>query len=117
MICVYFGPDFNEANEPSSTCRLRFKLRVEASAPPFVTKQYPVRGVVQGGPDFGSARMAAKNVASASALADDLIMPELKDFAGSVAVVVSSCDAFFDAWRPFVFFFESTGVIVRSQSF
>jgi hypothetical protein len=47
-----------------------------------------------------------KNVASASALADDLIMPELKDFAGSVAVVVSSCDAFFDAWRPFVFFFR-----------
>ena len=47
-----------------------------------------------------------KNVASASALADDLIMPELKDFAGSVAVVVSSCDAFFDAWHPFVFFFR-----------
>src|SRR3954468_11591130 len=33
-------------------------------------------------------------------------MPELKDFAGSVAIVVSSCDAFFDAWRPFVFFFR-----------
>jgi hypothetical protein len=33
-------------------------------------------------------------------------MPELKDFVGSVAVVVSSCDAFFDAWRPFVFFFR-----------
>jgi hypothetical protein len=33
-------------------------------------------------------------------------MPELKDFASSVAVVVSSCDAFFDAWRPFVFFFR-----------
>src|SRR5437588_11165857 len=33
-------------------------------------------------------------------------MPELKDFAGSVAVVVSSCDASFDAWRPFVFFFR-----------
>jgi hypothetical protein len=33
-------------------------------------------------------------------------MPELKDFARSVAVVVSSCDAFFDAWRPFVFFFR-----------
>ena len=33
-------------------------------------------------------------------------MPTLKDFAGSVAIVVSSCDAFFDAWRPFVFFFR-----------
>jgi hypothetical protein len=33
-------------------------------------------------------------------------MPELKDFASSVAVIVSSCDAFFDAWRPFVFFFR-----------
>ena len=26
VICVYlFGPVFNEANEPSSTCRLRFQ--------------------------------------------------------------------------------------------
>jgi len=33
-------------------------------------------------------------------------MPELKDFASSVSIVVSSCDAFFDAWRPFVFFFR-----------
>ncbi len=33
-------------------------------------------------------------------------MPELKDFASSVAMVVSSCDAFFDAWRPFAFFFR-----------
>ena len=32
--------------------------------------------------------------------------PTLKDFASSVAIVVSSCDAFFDAWRPFVFFFR-----------
>ena len=28
-------------------------------------------------------------------------MAELHDFKGSVALVVSSCDAFFDAWRPF----------------
>lgn len=28
-------------------------------------------------------------------------MPELNDFRSSVAVLVSSCDAFFDAWRPF----------------
>ncbi|MGI8889948.1 MAG: hypothetical protein ACR2G0_04090 [Chthoniobacterales bacterium] len=33
-------------------------------------------------------------------------MPELTDFKGSVAVIVSSCDAFFDAWRPFYCFFE-----------
>jgi hypothetical protein len=33
-------------------------------------------------------------------------MAELKDFAPSVAVVVSSCDAFFDVWRPFAFFFR-----------
>jgi hypothetical protein len=33
-------------------------------------------------------------------------MPELNDFASSVAVVVSSCDKFFDAWRPFAFFFR-----------
>jgi hypothetical protein len=33
-------------------------------------------------------------------------MPELKDFASSVAILVSSCDAFFDAWQPFAFFFR-----------
>jgi len=32
-------------------------------------------------------------------------MPELKDFASSVAIVVSTCDAFFDVWRPFTYFF------------
>ena len=31
-------------------------------------------------------------------------MAELKDFVGSVAIVVSSCDSFFDVWRPFAFF-------------
>jgi hypothetical protein len=39
-------------------------------------------------------------------LPDELRMPELKAFASSVAIVVSTCDAFFDAWRPFVFFFR-----------
>jgi hypothetical protein len=39
-------------------------------------------------------------------LSHELRMPELKAFASSVAIVVSSCDAFFDAWRPFVFFFR-----------
>jgi len=35
VICVYlFWSGFNEANEPSSTCRLCFKLRVETSTPP-----------------------------------------------------------------------------------
>ncbi|MBA3963720.1 MAG: hypothetical protein H0X40_17720 [Chthoniobacterales bacterium] len=33
-------------------------------------------------------------------------MADLKDFQSSVAIVVSSCDAFFDAWRPFARFFE-----------
>jgi len=33
-------------------------------------------------------------------------MKELRDFAGAVSIVVSSCDAFFDAWRPFAFFFR-----------
>jgi hypothetical protein len=39
-------------------------------------------------------------------LPHELRMPELKAFASSVAIVVSSCDAFFDAWRPFAFFFR-----------
>ena len=33
-------------------------------------------------------------------------MKQLGDFAASVAIVVSSCDAFFDCWRPFAFFFR-----------
>ena len=33
-------------------------------------------------------------------------MPELKDFTSSVAIIVSSCDAFFDAWRPFTVLFR-----------
>jgi hypothetical protein len=33
-------------------------------------------------------------------------MPELKDFTSSVAVLVSSCDSFFDAWRPFTVLFR-----------
>ncbi len=33
-------------------------------------------------------------------------MPELKDFTSSVAVLVSSCDSFFDAWRPFSVLFR-----------
>jgi hypothetical protein len=47
-----------------------------------------------------------KFLASRILLPHELRMPELKAFASSVAVVVSSCDAFFDAWRPFVFFFR-----------
>jgi hypothetical protein len=33
-------------------------------------------------------------------------MAELNDFKNSVAIMVSSCDAFFDAWRPFHAFLE-----------
>lgn len=33
-------------------------------------------------------------------------MPELQDFKSSVVVLVSSCDAFFDAWQPFYAFFQ-----------
>ncbi|MBA3832385.1 MAG: hypothetical protein H0X34_10940 [Chthoniobacterales bacterium] len=33
-------------------------------------------------------------------------MPALRDFTESVAILVSSCDAFFDAWKPFTEFFE-----------
>jgi hypothetical protein len=33
-------------------------------------------------------------------------MSQLNDFAESVSIVVSSCDRFFDAWRPFAFFFR-----------
>jgi hypothetical protein len=33
-------------------------------------------------------------------------MKPLKDFADSIAIVVSSCDPFFDAWRPFARFFQ-----------
>src|SRR4051812_34105133 len=33
-------------------------------------------------------------------------MKDLGDFSSEVSVVVSSCDAFFDAWRPFAFFFR-----------
>jgi len=35
-------------------------------------------------------------------------MKQLEDFTDSVAVVVSSCDAFFDCWRPFAFFFRKS---------
>jgi hypothetical protein len=55
-------------------------------------------------------------------------VPALTDFQNSVAIVVSSCDAFFDAWRPFSAFvkkfwpdcpFEifllTNGLRVRSQ--
>jgi hypothetical protein len=34
-------------------------------------------------------------------LEDELRMPELRDFQSSVAILISSCDAFFDAWKPF----------------
>ena len=42
-----------------------------------------------------------KNLACGPALRDEFPMAELQDFKGFVALVVSSCDAFFDAWKPF----------------
>jgi hypothetical protein len=33
-------------------------------------------------------------------------MNQLEDFTSSISIVVSSCDRFFDAWRPFAFFFR-----------
>jgi hypothetical protein len=47
-----------------------------------------------------------KFLARLRVLLDELRMPQLSAFASSVAVVVSSCDAFFDTWRPFFFFFR-----------
>jgi hypothetical protein len=37
---------------------------------------------------------------------DVSVMKELREFSSDVSIVVSSCDAFFDAWRPFAFFFR-----------
>jgi hypothetical protein len=37
---------------------------------------------------------------------DEFTVAELRDFKESVAIVVSSCDAFFDAWQPFNFFLK-----------
>ena len=45
-----------------------------------------------------------KSLATENALPHGCAMPQLKDFAGSVAILVSSCDPFFDVWRPFAFF-------------
>ncbi len=33
-------------------------------------------------------------------------MKTLEEFADSVVIIVSSCDVFFDCWRPFAFFFR-----------
>src|SRR5436305_14914475 len=51
----------------------------------------------------GGARQV-KSLAPHPTVRDELLMAELNDFKGSVAIVVSSCDAFFDAWRPFAAF-------------
>jgi hypothetical protein len=37
---------------------------------------------------------------------DEFNVAQLQDFRESVAIVVSSCDAFFDAWQPFNFFLK-----------
>ena len=48
----------------------------------------------------------AKVLARSATVRDEFSMAELNDFKSSVALVVSSCDAFFDAWRPFHAFWE-----------
>src|SRR5207237_8024820 len=73
-------------------------------APLFAKKRrYPKRLPAASGPDRPAEK---KSLARRMRLPHELRMPELKAFASSVAIVVSSCDAFFDAWRPFVFFFQ-----------
>jgi hypothetical protein len=47
-----------------------------------------------------------KFLADIGSVPHDFRMRQLDDFSDSVAIVVSSCDAFFDAWRPFTFFFR-----------
>src|ERR1043165_9524107 len=37
---------------------------------------------------------------------DESPMAQLVDFKDSVAIIVSSCDAFFDAWEPFNLFLK-----------
>jgi len=48
----------------------------------------------------------AKILARNATVRDEFSMPELQDFKSSVAVLVSSCDRFFDAWRPFHAFLQ-----------
>ena len=52
------------------------------------------------------ARALVKSLARNPTVRDELLMAELNDFKGSIAIVVSSCDAFFDAWRPFAAFLQ-----------
>ena len=48
----------------------------------------------------------AKILARNATVRDEFSMPELPDFKSSIAVLVSSCDRFFDAWRPFHAFLQ-----------
>ena len=68
-----------------------------------ITSREPGRNLIE--PRLASHR-AKNRLRRARACRTTSSMPELKDFASSVAIVVSSCDAFFDAWRPFAFFFR-----------
>src|SRR4051794_15661189 len=70
---------------------------------PHFERQNHTRNAPRPQPSSGRRK---KFVARSIRLPHELQMSELKAFASSVAVVVSSCDAFFDAWRPFVFFFR-----------
>lgn len=51
-------------------------------------------------------RVRRKPLAKADPLSHGFLVAELKDFDASVAILVSSCDAFNDAWRPFFCFFR-----------
>lgn len=46
------------------------------------------------------------SLAAGAPIPHELHVLDLRDFVGSITVLVSSCDAFFDVWRPFVFFFR-----------
>jgi hypothetical protein len=54
----------------------------------------------------GNTGRPGKNLAPPPGLRDEYSMAELNHFKSSVAILVSSCDAFFDAWRPFHAFLD-----------
>src|SRR3954464_3533817 len=75
-------------------------------APVFGETNYRVERPETQPPTASGCHPHRKRLRRTAACRTTCFMPELKDFASSVAIVVSSCDAFFDTWRPFVFFFR-----------
>ncbi len=87
-----------------------FTLRLSESRLPAMQEHIPARrsflfAIVLGELIRARIRLCGKSLAAPQPLAHHFRMPELKDFAGSVAVLVSSCDVFFDVWKPFSHFF------------